>query len=402
VLAVFGLGIGFHGPAVYLHAVHDRHGWPLPLISLAVTIHFLVGSLVVANLPALHRRFGVPTVTKTGAILLAAGICGWAVAAAPWQLFAASIVSGAGWVTMGVAAINAIVSPWFVRRRPAALALAYHGANIGGVIFSPLWAFAIGQIGFPLASIAIGTVMVATMWVLADRIFSRTPEQMGLVPDGDGAVAAAHAATSPAAIALPGSALWRDRRFLTLATGMALGLFAQIGLTVHLYSLLVPAFGPSRAGLAMGLVTFMAVVGRSLIGWTMPASADRRLLAAASYVVQVVGSLAFIAADGVSAPLLLLGVVLFGIGFGNGTYLPPLIAQAEFSGGDVPRVVALIVAISQAAYAFAPLAFGTIRELTAADVDRGAAPALFAAAMAIQVLAACTFMAGRSATTANP
>jgi hypothetical protein len=152
----------------------------------------------------------------------------------------------------------------------------------------------------------------------------------------------------------------------------------------------------------MGLVTFMAVVGRSLIGWTMPASANRRLLAAASYVVQVVGSLAFIAADGVSAPLLLLGVVLFGIGFGNGTYLPPLIAQAEFSGGDVPRVVALIVAISQAAYAFAPLAFGTIRELTAADVDRGAAPALFAAAMAIQVLAACTFMAGRSATTANP
>jgi MFS family permease len=396
VLAVFGLGIGFHGPAVYLHAVHDRHGWPLALISTAVTLHFLVGSIVVANLPELHRRFGVPAVTKTGATLLAIGICGWAVAAAPWQLFAASIVSGAGWVTMGVAAINAIVSPWFVRRRPAALALAYHGANIGGVIFSPLWAFAIGEIGFPLASIAIGAVMVATMWGLADRIFAHTPEQMGLVPDGDGSVPAAQTATSRVVPALPGSALWRDRKFLSLATGMALGLFAQIGLTVHLYSLLVPAFGPSRAGLAMGLVTLMAVVGRSLIGWTMPADADRRLLAAASYVVQIVGSLAFIAADGTSTPLLLLGVVLFGIGFGNGTYLPPLIAQAEFAGGDVPRVVALIVAISQAAYAFAPLAFGTIRELTAVNVDQGAAPALFATAAAIQVLATCAFMVSRA------
>ena len=33
--------------------------------------------------------------------------------------------------------LNAIVSPWFVRKRPAALGLAYNGGSIGGVIFSP-------------------------------------------------------------------------------------------------------------------------------------------------------------------------------------------------------------------------------------------------------------------------
>jgi hypothetical protein len=395
VLAVFGLGMGFHGPAVYLHAVHDRQGWPLALISTAVTAHFLVGSIVVANLPSLHRHFGIPAATKAGAVLLAVGICGWAIAAAPWQLFTAAFVSGAGWVTMGVAAINAIVAPWFVRERPAALALAYHGANIGGVIFSPLWAFAIGLIGFPLAALAIGAVMVATIWILADRMFARTPEQMGLTADGVRAGVSAPVVESTEAPSLPGSALWRDRRFLTLAGGMGLGLFAQIGLTVHLYSLLVPAFGPSRAGLAVGLGTLMAVVGRTVIGWTMPANADRRLLAAASYAVQVGGSVAFMTAAGTSVPLLLLGVVLFGIGFGNGTWLPPLIAQVEFAGGDVSRVVALTVALSQGTYAFAPLVFGTIREVTTADIDGGSAPALFAAAGVLQVLAACVFMAGR-------
>jgi len=40
VLAMFGLGIGFHGPAIYLHAVHERTGWPLGLVSAAVTFHF--------------------------------------------------------------------------------------------------------------------------------------------------------------------------------------------------------------------------------------------------------------------------------------------------------------------------------------------------------------------------
>jgi hypothetical protein len=396
VLAVFGLGIGFHGPAIYLHTLHESRGWPLALVSSAVTVHFLVGAMVVANLPALYRRFGIPTVTKAGSVCLAVGVFGWAIATAPWQLFGATLLSGAGWVTMGVAAVNAIVSPWFVRGRPAALAMAYNGGNIGGVVFSPLWAASIGAIGFPGAAAAIGLVMAITMWVLADRVFSRTPQQMRLTPDGDAPGASAASVTSSTARRLPGSRLWRDRKFVTLAAGMALGLFAQIGLVVHLYSLLVPALGASQAGLAMGLVTMMAIVGRSLIGWAMPPGTDRRLVACGSTAVQVAGCGVFIIAAGTSVPLLLLGVVLFGVGFGNGTWLPPLIAQVEFATDDVPRVVALIVAIAQGAYAFAPVVFGTIRELApATGASAGAAPSLFIAAGLVQGLAICAFLAGR-------
>jgi hypothetical protein len=133
-----------------------------------------------------------------------------------------------------------------------------------------------------------------------------------------------------------------------------LGLFAQIGLTALLFSLLVPALGAQQAGLAMGLATAMAIGGRTLIGWLMPVGADRRMMACISYAVQVTGSIVFIIAAGTSIPLLLLGIVLFGAGFGNATSLPPLIAQLEFAKDDVARVVALIVAIAQAAYAFAP------------------------------------------------
>lgn len=393
VLAVFGLGMGFHGPGIYLHAVHENTGWPLALISTAVTVHFLAGAVVVANLPVLYRRFGIPRVTKAGAICLAAGVFGWAIAAAPWQLFAATLLSGAGWVTMGVAAINAIVAPWFDRGRPAALAMAYNGGNIGGVVFSPLWAAAIGAIGFPAAAALIGLVMAITMWILADLVFSRSPQQMRSVPDGDAPGSRATSVTSSVTRPLPGSLLWRDLRFLTIAAGMALGLFAQIGLIVHLFSLLVPALGATPAGLAMGLVTAMAVIGRSLISWAMPADADRRLIACASYAVQMTGCVAFIAADGASVPLLLVGVVLFGSGFGNGTWLPPLIAQVEFIGEDVPRVVALIVAISQATYAFAPVVFGMIREFT--PHAAGAAPGVFIVAGIAQGLAICAFLAGR-------
>src|SRR5215831_13994985 len=175
VLAVFGWGIGFYGPPVFLHAIRTTRDWPLALVSTAVTVHFLIGALAAANLPALHRRFGIARVTKAGAVFIAVGIFGWANAAAAWQLVCAAVLSGLGWAAMSAAAINAIVSPWFVDARPAALSMAYNGGSVGGVVFSPLWVAAIGTLGFPAAAAAIGAVAVVTIWILADLLLSRTP-----------------------------------------------------------------------------------------------------------------------------------------------------------------------------------------------------------------------------------
>src|SRR5512145_825549 len=84
VLAVFGWGIGFFGPPVFLSTLQATRGWPLSVVSTAVTIHFLVGALVGARLPALYRRFGAPAVTKAGSLALVVGIFGWSVVTEPW------------------------------------------------------------------------------------------------------------------------------------------------------------------------------------------------------------------------------------------------------------------------------------------------------------------------------
>jgi hypothetical protein len=91
----------------------------------------------------------------------------------------------------------------------------------------------------------------------------------------------------------------------------------------------------------------------------------------------------------------MLGVVLFGVGFGNATSLPPLIAQVEFAKDDVLRAVALAVGISQGTYAFAPAIFGLLRGAasTAGGPDTGTL--LFTAAAGVQALAIAAFLAGR-------
>lgn len=399
VLAVFGWGLGFYGPPVFLGVLHATRGWSLGLISAAITVHYLVGSALAAQLPALHARFGLARFTQIGVVALSIGLVGWAMVIEPWQLFVAAAVSGAGWSATSAAAINAIIAPWFVRARPTALGMAYNGGSVGGIVFSPLWVAAIALMGFPLAAGAIGLVAAVTVSVIAATLFARTPQEMGLSPDGDAPGAAPVSVTSPQARPLPGSLLWRDRTFLTLAAGMAFGLFAQLGLVTHLFSLLLPTFGAQRAGFAMALVTVMAIGGRTLLGWLMPIGADRRLVACLGYGTQLAGSLAFLAAGGTDVALLLLGIILFGAGFGNTTSLPPLVAQVEFVKAEVLRVVALIVAIAQAGYAFAPAVFGLIRELMppTAGGAAGAAPWVFIAAAIFQALAIAAMLAGRNA-----
>lgn len=387
-LATFGWGVGFYGPPVFLYAVVARTGWPVAIVSGAVTVHFLIGAGVVANLPRLYRCFGVPMVTMAGAALLALGISGWALAEQPWQLFVAALASGAGWVAMGAAAVNALIAPWFNLRRPAALGMAYNGASLGGVIFSPLWIALIAGIGFAPAALMIGGVMVTVVAVLSVLVFRHTPENTGQSPDG---VEVTPARTQAQGKSPASRSLLRDRKFLTLAAGMTLGLFAQIGLLAHLFSLLVPVLGEGLTGFAMGGATVAAILGRSLVGWMMPASADRRLVACASYGVQVIGSLLFILAAGEGGLWLFLGIALFGFGIGNATSLPPLIAQQEFSSAETASVVPLIVAIGQAGYAFAPAAFGLLR-LEGEAVET---TALFLCAAAIQFAAIACILAGR-------
>ncbi len=397
VLAIFGWGLGFYGTPIYLHAVREARGWPVALVSAAVTVHFLFGAYVVANLPRLYRRFGIARVTRLGVIALALGLVGWAAAREPWQLFLATLLSGGGWVTMGAAAINAIVAPWFVAGRPKALSTAYNGASVGGIIFAPLWVSLIAALGFPLAAALVGGVSVIVVWVLVECVFRHTPASMGQEPDGGKGLPATTGVALAVVPALPGAALWRDWRFRTLAAGMALGLFAQIGLLAHLFSIIVPALGAQNAGIVMGLATASAIVGRTGFGWLMPPGADRRLVACASYGVQIAGSLVLLLAGAENVPLIFVGVLLFGFGLGNATSLPPLIAQVEFAKEDTARAVSLIVAIGQASYAFAPAVFGILRELPTMlpAVAVPSTSVVFASAAVVQLAAIGAYLAGR-------
>jgi len=393
VVAVFAWGVGFYGPSIFLQVLHKAHGWPMSLISGAMTCHFLLSAAIVTRLPKLYQRFGLALVTRAGGVSAGLGIFAWALAAKPWHLYPAALLSGIGWAFTSGAAINAMVAPWFNHRRPAALSIAFNGSSVGGVVFAPLWALLVAWLGFANSALAVGCTMAIVLWWVAGTYLSVNPASLGQSPDGEVPAAASvelKAGPELAARLAAGSAVWRDRRFATLSISFALGLFAQIGLVAFLFSLLAPALGDTGAGAAVSLTTACAIFGRTLFGMLLPAKADRRVVAALNFTVQIAGTATLLAAGNTSVVLSLLGCILFGLGLGNLVSLPPLIAQSEFFPSDVPRVVALITATNQAVFAFAPLILGTLSDLA------GSTRAPIVAVATVQIAAAVAVLAGRS------
>jgi predicted MFS family arabinose efflux permease len=247
------------------------------------------------------------------------------------------------------AAINAIVAPWFDNERPKALSMAFNGASIGGLIFTPLWAVAIGRFGFATTAVFMGIAALAVLWPVSTRYLRAGP---GVA-----------AGTTPST--LTNAALLRDRGFLAISAAFALGLFAQVGLFAHLVTRLAPVVGTDGAALAVSLVTMCAVFGRSLFRRLLRDD-NRRQVAALNFLVQAAGTMFLTLAS--STPALVSGCVLFGLGVGNLVSLPPLIIQKEFATGDVSKAVALMVAITQAVFAFAPAMLGAVRDIASGYV----------------------------------
>ena len=215
---------------------------------------------------------------------------------------------------MSAAALNAIVSPWFVRTRPAALAMAYNGGSIGGVIFSPLWVAAVDVLGFPAAAAMIGLVAILTMWALARLGTGAHPAANGF--DARRGCAWLQPQTYRAARRLRrhrracrARGLWRDWKFLTLCGRNGSGPVRADRADRAPFLLASRRSARSRPALMMGLATALAIAGRTV---RRLADACRRGSDAWPAVHELCGAgcgldRSSCLAAGTSIPLLLLG-----------------------------------------------------------------------------------------------
>ncbi|MFQ5904126.1 MAG: MFS transporter [Candidatus Binatia bacterium] len=81
-------------------------------------------------------------------------------------------------------AYGTLVSRWFERHRGIALGIAMSGAAIGGFLLPPLFHFLIARLGW-VNAYAVLAVLSSIMIPIALWVFKESPQELGLLPDGD-------------------------------------------------------------------------------------------------------------------------------------------------------------------------------------------------------------------------
>lgn len=353
-VATFAWGVGFYGQGIYLAELQRLHGWPASLISTATTGYYLFSAVLVVFVSEGIRKFGARALLISGIVCMAAGTALVGQVTSPWQLYAVYALIAFGWAGTSLAAINNTLGLWFDKRRGMAISLALNGASCGGILGVPLLVWAIGRFGFPATLIGVALVIVAVA-VPAILIWVGQPPQRATAA---GAVNSAPSAAPSAAKVR--SEAFRDLSFWTIVIPFALVLTAQVGFIVHQISFLDPIIGRERAGIAVALMTAMAVVGRVLFG-IVSDRLNQRKASSVSFASQAVALLVMINIHNDYA--LFIASAVFGFSVGNVITLPSLILHKEFSAASFGVLVSLVTAICQFTYAFGPGLIGLLRDV---------------------------------------
>ena len=357
-VALYGFGLGFYGPGIYLVALKALHGWPIAELSSAITTYYVLGAtLLFFWVGPLFDRHGARKIVLMGTVAMACGTVLLALVNRPLHVYAAFAVMSVGWATMSGGAINIIVAPWFDRRRGLALSWALNGGSAGGIIIAPLLTFLIARFGFAFAIASVSASMLAILIpvaivVLRPRRADETDRLEGAAdPDKPGIASSAEASGFRLATVLSSDV------FISISVPFALGLTAQVGFLTHQIAFLAPTIGTVAAGWAVSLTTFAAVLGRIATGYIADRF-DRRAVACVNFMVQMLGMA--ILATATTPAMLYLGCVLFGLGVGNTTSLPGLLVHQDFPKQHFARIVSLVVAINQFSFAFGPSLLGQL------------------------------------------
>jgi len=220
----------------------------------------------------------------------------------------------------------AVVAHWFRRKRGLAMAIVQTGQAIGGVLIFPLVALAVLKLGWRTAAVLSGLVVLTLLPLVL--FIRRSPESMGLLPDGDRSPAKDRPA-SPSGFTPPldDTREFTTREALRTPTFWLLAAFHGLrnvpyaGVTVHLVPLLVwKGLDEPAAAFYVGLTALATVVSRPLTGW-LGDRQSKQMIGAVGVLLGAAGLAVLAYGDGAWWALVLFAVLFsFGDGVNSVTW----------------------------------------------------------------------------------
>ena len=185
----FNLGFPAYGGPGLNTAMAAEYGFSRETLGLITSFYIIMSGLPGPLVAMSVNRFGVRRTLVVGGLLNVAGATFMATLASTGMAayIGFGLVIGGGVCTGAAIGSQTVLSRWFVRRRAMALSVLYSSGAIGGALASKFilpWASQAGGSWRAGWWVIAGSSAVAAL--LAFSFVREKPEDMGLLPDGEG------------------------------------------------------------------------------------------------------------------------------------------------------------------------------------------------------------------------
>jgi len=380
-------------PGVLIVPLEREFGWSRATISIAISLNLFLYGLMGPFAAALMGRLGVRRTVLLSFSIVGTGVALTTFMSAPWQLvvlWGAVVGGGTGMTALVLAAT--VVNRWFSAQRGLVLGVLTASTATGQLVFLPLLAWVVQELGWRQAAYVVAGALVIVMPFVAYFLRDR-PADLGLRPYGapdDAVDTAPTPTTNPIADAL--NALregFRSRDFWLLSASFYVCGASTNGLVgTHLIPACVDQGIPEvRAAALLAMMGLFDLVGTTASGW-LSDRFDNRILLSWYYALRGL-SLIYLPFGLVDTSW---GLTIFAVFYGLdwiATVPPTVRLTADIFGRNrAPIFFGWIVAAHQIGAATAAYGAGAIRSWTG-DYQRAfltsGALCLATAAMVLQI-----------------
>ncbi|MET0502515.1 MAG: MFS transporter [Candidatus Binatia bacterium] len=360
--------------SIFLKPLTAELGISRGVFSLLRSGEGIIGAVIAPFVGTLVDRHGARWLIAIGTAIVALGyfLLSYVETFTQFAIVRLTFVTS-GDAMMSSMVVNIVIAQWFLRRRGRALAISSMGVGFAKVCMPIFAASLIVWVGWRQTWMVFGLVTLILGVVPALLFVRRSPEAMGLLPDGgeqpsfSDASGARHARAATNQIANQDlewsrSEAIRTGTFWLLVITFGIASMGVTGLNLHVYPYVTDiGHSPVVAATVMSLIASMQLF--SPLGWGLLAERmDVRVAAMLRFVIQAIG----LGLATMTGNLLCLyaGFFLYGIGLGGNMVLPEILWANYFGRRSLGRVRGLGMLISQALAAVGPPFFGFLFDAT--------------------------------------
>jgi MFS family permease len=175
-----------------------------------------------------------------------------------------------------------LINTWFIRHRARAITISSAAFGLGGVLIAPILSVIVQAWGWRWGA-AIAGALFLMIGLPLSLVIRRSPESMGLLPDGDeparlAAVKDAAAQTIKTEVEVTAAEALRSFAFWASVLALGIRNASYHAISVHFVPLMVwKGLSQSEAGLLLGAYAFLGMALTLILGWVADKANKPRL-----------------------------------------------------------------------------------------------------------------------------